>query len=95
MSAVALKKGEIVCVQIIFLFFIFKKGRKRSSLSVLELCYYIFLSGSVNIVKVFSERIFVSAPLRRAVRQTGELFLNYAYDAVFLSAKGCILLNSY
>lgn len=41
-SAVALKKGEIVCVQIIFWFFIFKKGRKRLSLSVLELCYYIF-----------------------------------------------------
>lgn len=75
-----------MCVQIFF----FLERRSERSLSVLDLYYFFYISpGSVNILKkkCLVKESFVSAFFRRAVCQTGELFLNYAFGAAFLSAE--------
>lgn len=50
---------------------------------------FLYLSGFGEYIekKCLVKESFVSAFFRRAVCQTGELFLNYAFGAAFLSAE--------
>lgn len=86
MCADAFKKGEIVCVQI---FFFFRKKIREIVKCFGPLLFFYISPGSVNILKkkCLVKESFVSAFFRRAVCQTGELFLNYAFGAAFLSAE--------
>lgn len=75
-----------MCVQI---FFFFRKKIREIVKCFGPLLFFLYLSGFGEYIKkkCLVKESFVSAFFRRAVCQTGELFLNYAFGAAFLSAE--------